>query len=64
MARGRRATSRRRRWEGTKSVEPADPRARRLMWWGMALFLLGLVTGLFENNLLNPRMGLRLISKG
>ena len=28
------------------------------MWWGMALFLAGLVTGLIQNNLANPRMGL------
>lgn len=31
---------------------------RRLMWWGMALFLLGLITGLMQNALTNPRMGL------
>ncbi len=39
-------------------MEVNDPRGRRLMWWGMALFLLGLVTGLFQNNVVNPRMGL------
>lgn len=33
-------------------------RRRRLLWHGMLLFLLGLVTGLFEQALKNPRMGL------
>lgn len=36
----------------------ANERGRRLMWWGMGLFLLGLLTGLIQNNLANPRMGL------
>ncbi len=31
---------------------------RRLLWHGMALFLLGLITGLLEQHLHNPRMGL------
>lgn len=31
---------------------------RRLMWHGMFLFLLGLLTGLVSANLTNPRMGL------
>lgn len=31
---------------------------RRLMWHGMFLFLLGLLTGLISANLTNPRMGL------
>jgi hydroxylaminobenzene mutase len=31
---------------------------RRLMWLGMVLFLLGLVTGLFEQRFTNMRMGL------
>ena len=31
---------------------------RRLMWYGMLLFLLGLVTGLFEQHFTNMRMGL------
>jgi (hydroxyamino)benzene mutase len=31
---------------------------RRLMWHGMLLFLLGLVTGLFEQRFTNMRMGL------
>ncbi len=31
---------------------------RRLMWHGMFLFLLGLVTGLIETQFANPRMGL------
>ena len=33
-------------------------RRRRLYWHGMLLFVLGLVTGLFEQKLKNPRMGL------
>jgi hydroxylaminobenzene mutase len=35
-----------------------DPRGRRLLWHGMLLFVLGLVTGLFSQQLGNPRMGL------
>ncbi|UXI67349.1 hypothetical protein [Tahibacter amnicola] len=31
---------------------------RRLLWHGMLLFFLGQVTGLFQANLVNPRMGL------
>ena len=31
---------------------------RRLMWHGMFLFLLGLITGLFEQRFTNIRMGL------
>lgn len=31
---------------------------RRLMWHGMLLFLLGLITGLVEQKFVNPRMGL------
>jgi len=31
---------------------------RRLLWNGMFLFLLGLLTGLVEQKLRNPRMGL------
>jgi hydroxylaminobenzene mutase len=31
---------------------------RRLMWHGMFLFLLGLLTGLVEQHFSNPRMGL------
>jgi (hydroxyamino)benzene mutase len=31
---------------------------RRLLWHGMFLFLLGLLTGLVEQNFNNPRMGL------
>jgi len=30
---------------------------RRLMWFGMLLFLLGLVTGLVEQRFTNMRMG-------
>jgi (hydroxyamino)benzene mutase len=32
--------------------------ARRLMWYGMLLFLLGLITGLLEQRFTNVRMGL------
>src|SRR5260370_40501938 len=35
-----------------------DDSNRRLMWHGMLLFLLGLFTGLVEQHLTNPRMGL------
>jgi hydroxylaminobenzene mutase len=31
---------------------------RRILWHGMALFLLGLLTGLAERQFVNPRMGL------
>ncbi|MFI5106146.1 MAG: hydrogenase, partial [Terriglobales bacterium] len=31
---------------------------RRLMWHGMFLFLLGLLTGFLEQKFVNPRMGL------
>lgn len=31
---------------------------RRLIWHGMFLFLLGLLTGFFEQKFVNPRMGL------
>lgn len=31
---------------------------RRLMWYGMLLFLLGLITGLLEQHFTNVRMGL------
>ncbi len=31
---------------------------RRLLWNGMFLFLLGLITGLIEQKFINPRMGL------
>lgn len=33
-------------------------RGRRLLWHGMLLFILGLLTGLFQQHLTNPRMGL------
>ena len=33
-------------------------RQRRLIWHGMFLFLLGLLVGLLENHVVNPRMGL------
>jgi hydroxylaminobenzene mutase len=35
-----------------------DERRRDLLWHGMFLFLLGLLTGLVETKLANPRMGL------
>ena len=35
-----------------------DDRKRRLIWHGIFLFLLGLLTGLVEANFKNPRMGL------
>ena len=35
-----------------------DDSNRRLMWHGMFLFLLGLLTGLVEQHFTNPRMGL------
>ena len=35
-----------------------DDSRRRLIWHGMFLFLLGLLTGFAEQNLTNPRMGL------
>ncbi|MEW6366459.1 MAG: hydrogenase [Acidobacteriota bacterium] len=35
-----------------------DDSRRRLLWHGMFLFLLGLITGLFEAKFTNPRMGL------
>jgi len=35
-----------------------DDSKRRLLWHGMFLFLLGLVTGLLETQFANPRMGL------
>jgi hydroxylaminobenzene mutase len=33
-------------------------RQRRLIWHGVLLFLLGLLVGLLENHVVNPRMGL------
>jgi hydroxylaminobenzene mutase len=35
-----------------------ESRGRRLLWHGMLLFVLGLLTGLFQEHLRNPRMGL------
>jgi hydroxylaminobenzene mutase len=35
-----------------------DDHRRRLLWHGMALFLLGLLTGLIEQHFTNVRMGL------
>jgi hydroxylaminobenzene mutase len=35
-----------------------DDSRRRLIWHGMCLFLLGLLTGFMEARVTNPRMGL------
>ena len=35
-----------------------DDSKRRILWHGMSLFLLGLLTGFVEQNFSNPRMGL------
>ena len=43
---------------GDVQMELFDALGRRLMWWGMVIFLLGLIKGLIQNNLANPRMGL------
>jgi (hydroxyamino)benzene mutase len=40
-------------WDQTR-----DDARRRLLWHGMFLFLLGLLTGFAEQNFRNPRMGL------
>ncbi len=40
-----------------ESTRREDSR-RRLLWHGMSLFLLGLLTGFVEQNFSNPRMGL------
>ena len=37
---------------------------RRLMWHGMFLFLLGLLSGFFEQKFINPRMGLAVHLQG
>jgi hydroxylaminobenzene mutase len=42
---------------GDDAMDP-DNNRRRLMWHGMFLFLLGLLTGLVETQFANPRMGL------
>ena len=39
-------------------TDAMQARGRRLLWHGMLLFVLGLVTGLFQGHLRNPRMGL------
>jgi hydroxylaminobenzene mutase len=39
-------------------VAKADSSKRGLLWHGMFLFLVGLVTGFVEQNFANPRMGL------
>src|SRR5262249_43380994 len=38
--------------------ERVEDTKRRLLWHGMFLFLLGLLTGFVEQNFANPRMGL------
>lgn len=44
---------------GNPEETPApDDSKRRLLWHGMFLFLLGLLTGLVEQTFSNPRMGL------
>jgi (hydroxyamino)benzene mutase len=41
------------------AAKPAiEDAKRRLLWHGMSLFLLGLLTGFVEQNFSNPRMGL------
>jgi hydroxylaminobenzene mutase len=42
-------------WEERTSI---DDSKRRMLWHGMSLFLLGLLTGFVEQNFSNPRMGL------
>lgn len=41
-----------------RNMQAIHPDGRRLMWHGMLLFLLGLVTGLLEQRFTNVRMGL------
>jgi hydroxylaminobenzene mutase len=41
-----------------KEVHSMDDNKRRLIWHGMFLFLLGLLTGFAEQKFVNPRMGL------
>jgi hydroxylaminobenzene mutase len=43
--------------DSTQKTGTEDAR-RRLLWHGMFLFLLGLLTGFVEQNFRNPRMGL------
>lgn len=42
----------------TSDTPRIDASRRRLLWHGMFLFLLGLLTGFVEQNFTNPRMGL------
>jgi len=51
------ATAERLTVSSEESTGPEDAR-RRLIWHGMFLFLLGLLTGFVEQNFANPRMGL------
>src|ERR1700686_3275207 len=41
-----------------KQVTGMEDGRRRLIWHGMFLFLLGLLTGFVEQKFINPRMGL------
>lgn len=41
-----------------KTETNMDDSKRRLVWHGMFLFLLGLLTGFVEQQFANPRMGL------
>jgi (hydroxyamino)benzene mutase len=41
-----------------EQVAAMEETNRKLMWHGMFLFLLGLLTGLVEQKFVNPRMGL------
>ena len=42
----------------SRETTSIDGTRRRLLWHGMFLFLLGLLTGFVEQNFSNPRMGL------
>jgi (hydroxyamino)benzene mutase len=43
---------------GEERAMMSDERQRSVIWHGMLLFLLGLLTGLAEPHFINPRMGL------
>lgn len=43
---------------GVREKTGIEDARRRLLWHGMSLFLLGLLTGFAEQNFSNPRMGL------
>ena len=42
----------------SRAITNIEGARRRLLWHGMFLFLLGLLTGFVEQNFSNPRMGL------